>query len=335
MNHLKPIAKTILLCAIMFITISCSLLNPPGSVKTPTSIPPAPTIGDPILLETPGPTSELSPGGTETVQVYYEAITASVAISKPKLIVVKIRGNLPDPCTRIMNRTYYWVSDHVVELVITAERQAGMMCAQVLTPFTESVEIDMTDKPAGSYTLIAGDIQTTFEYRGSDISAGKSACPPRIPGSNGYKQPAIDNQVGFCFLYPYEFSEAAAQQADGVTLIGPARQLGQRTINAKVDIAIYPLESGMDLRQFVLAHLKTEKLPLQTTQEQLVFAGQDAVRLQIKTNDVIAQSVFFKYHNHVYQVSLSPLVDGSPLLTNDINASYDLIERSWVFINED
>ncbi len=333
-RRLHRIHLILLSITLVWILAACSLFatSPAETVPSPTI--PAPTVTAPVLAETIAPTPENASQLGQTVTVYYETITLSQAESKPDLVYAKVNGNLPDPCSKIVNKTYYWIDDHGVELVITAEREPNVMCAQVLTPFEGIIEIDMTGKPAGSYTITAGDHQTTFEYQGSQDQPGKSSCPPRIPGSNVYKQSPVDDQAGFCFLYPYEFSETAAQ-ADRVTLIGPARQLGQRIVNARVDLTIYPLESDKDLRQFILDYLKAEELTLQSSQEQLTFAGQQAVRLQTRLDNVISTQVFFVYQEQVYQLSLSPLVDGSPLLTNDLTASFDLIEKSWVFINED
>lgn len=310
-RRLHRIHLILLSITLVWILAACSLFatSPAETVPSPTI--PAPTVTAPVLAETIAPTPENASQLGQTVTVYYETITLSQAESKPDLVYAKVNGNLPDPCSKIVNKTYYWIDDHGVELVITAEREPNVMCAQVLTPFEGIIEIDMTGKPAGSYTITAGDHQTTFEYQGSQDQPGKSSCPPRIPGSNVYKQSPVDDQAGFCFLYPYEFSETAAQ-ADRVTLIRPARQLGQRIVNARVDLTIYPLESDKDLRQFILDYLKAEELTLQSSQEQLTFAGQQAVRLQTRLDNVISTQVFFVYQEQVYQLSLSPLVDGSP-----------------------
>lgn len=333
-RRFQRIEFILLSVTILWLLAACTLFGTPGGETALTPVTPTPTVETPILTETAAPTPESTSQLMQSVTVYYETITVTQPESKPDLVYAKVKGNLPDPCSKIVNKTFYWVQDHSVELVITAERDLNVMCAQVLTPFEDVIEIDITGKPAGMYTFTAGESQATLDYQGSPDKSNTSSCPPRIPGSNLYVKSASEDSAGFCFLYPFEFNEVASASDNRITLLGPPRQVNQRTINVKVEFELYTSEDDKDLREFVTGYLKTEELPLQTPMEEITFAGQKSVKVQTKSEAGVTKSLFFVHNKQVFRLSFLPAGTDNSLVANDINACYDLIERSWVILDE-
>jgi hypothetical protein len=77
--------------------------------------------------------------------------------------VAIIQGNLPDSCTTIESIDQA-VTDSTIELTINAVRPSDLLCASVLTPFSEEVPLETEGLEPGEYTVDVngGQATTTF-----------------------------------------------------------------------------------------------------------------------------------------------------------------------------
>uniref|UniRef100_A0A7C1XPS8 Uncharacterized protein n=1 Tax=Thermomicrobium roseum TaxID=500 RepID=A0A7C1XPS8_THERO len=76
-------------------------------------------------------------------------------------VVIEVQGTLPDACAELAEQPSVSVADRRVSVLLEWERPRGLMCAQVLRPFTTTV--DLGELEPGSYMLVVNDLETTFE----------------------------------------------------------------------------------------------------------------------------------------------------------------------------
>ncbi|MCM8745698.1 hypothetical protein NET03_04075 [Thermomicrobium sp. CFH 73360] len=80
---------------------------------------------------------------------------------RPRHVILEIQGHLPDACAELGEHPIISIVGKEVTVQLEWERPRGLMCAQVLRPFTTSV--DLGELEPGAYTLVVNDLQTTFE----------------------------------------------------------------------------------------------------------------------------------------------------------------------------
>ena len=73
-----------------------------------------------------------------------------------------VKGQMPDACTHTGDITQKRV-ENTFHIVVPAERPADTICAQVLTPYEQTVRLDARDLPKGTYTVDVNGVTATFE----------------------------------------------------------------------------------------------------------------------------------------------------------------------------
>jgi inhibitor of cysteine peptidase len=63
-----------------------------------------------------------------------------------------VQGSFPDGCTSLGEVTQT-VEDNTISVTLTGDQPEGLMCAQALTPFEETIPLDVSGLPAGEYTV--------------------------------------------------------------------------------------------------------------------------------------------------------------------------------------
>ncbi len=155
MKRFLWIALTTLLLA------GCTLgMQPPDSSGG------APTSGGQQPAQTaPAPPSgggESHPGGQVIQgQAQVEQVEVRLMESFPLQAAAVVRGALPDACTTISG-VEVTRRDNLFAITLSTERPADAVCAQVLTAFEKNVPLDILGLPAGTYTVEANGVQTTF-----------------------------------------------------------------------------------------------------------------------------------------------------------------------------
>lgn len=95
--------------------------------------------------------------------------------SFPVQVRANVAGNLADACTSIGEIQEGRIGN-TFQFTITTQRPADRMCAQVLTPFNETLQIDAAGLPAGTYTVTVNSVNATFTLD-VDNPASPSASP--------------------------------------------------------------------------------------------------------------------------------------------------------------
>lgn len=112
---------------------------------------------------TPAPPSATPAVGGEPV---VQAVEINLLKSNPLQVEVVIRGTLPDRCSRIdAVQQHYEPTEFQITLV--AARPDHSVCSAALIPFREAVRLEMSDKPAGTYSVVANGTAASFEWPGS------------------------------------------------------------------------------------------------------------------------------------------------------------------------
>ncbi|MCE7987431.1 MAG: hypothetical protein DYG89_40200 [Caldilinea sp. CFX5] len=86
------------------------------------------------------------------------ATVASVVVSTTAVFPVQInalvRGSLPSACVEIAKIQQRQAGDQIWLTIATRSRLDRRLCAAVLTPFAETVALDLTGLAAGQYTVV-------------------------------------------------------------------------------------------------------------------------------------------------------------------------------------
>ena len=104
-----------------------------------------------------GPGADAEEGG----RAYIESLELKVLESFPVQVHARVAGSLSDACTRVASVAQSRAGS-TFTLDIRTMRPAGAFCAQALTPFDETVVLDVFALPAGTYTVHAGEKSATF-----------------------------------------------------------------------------------------------------------------------------------------------------------------------------
>ena len=114
-----------------------------------------------------------SPIVTEVPTQGSVAVVKSIEIllleSFPLQVHAVVRGDLPDAgCTTIASIEQVR-EGNTFKLILVTTTDPLAVCAQVLTSFEEVVPLEVHGLPAGTYTVEAGGMQTTFEFTVDNI----------------------------------------------------------------------------------------------------------------------------------------------------------------------
>jgi len=116
--------------------------------------------GDPTPT---GPANPTSPsGGGQGSTVYVDSIDILTRESFPVQMSAIVKGNLPDPCTTITSASSKR-DGNTFKIDIVTARPTDAVCIQMLSPFEQSVALDVAGLKAGTYTVVAGEVSKTFE----------------------------------------------------------------------------------------------------------------------------------------------------------------------------
>lgn len=148
-------SRSLTLIALLALTLSaCSSGGEPQSnvQSTPTTPPTPLPAGSPTAQE---PTGKVGRANVESIEIVMRE-------SMPVQISANIKGTVSDACTKAEPITQEH-DETTFHITVGATRPEGGMCAQVITPFEASVTLDAMELRAGTYTVEANGVKTTFD----------------------------------------------------------------------------------------------------------------------------------------------------------------------------
>ncbi len=96
-----------------------------------------------------------------TDQALVRDASVQVLQSLPLQVNVMVRGDLPDPCTTI-GTIDQALTDRTFTITVNTARPAAATCAQVITPFTETIPLRVSGLSAGTYTVLVNGVREVF-----------------------------------------------------------------------------------------------------------------------------------------------------------------------------
>ncbi|MBK8904101.1 MAG: GerMN domain-containing protein [Anaerolineaceae bacterium] len=162
----KQILTVFLVALVALFVAACEGAADPDPTIVPTVVVPT---DDPTL-----PTATTEPVSTDDMSSEMGFFIETIDVTNTDgRIDVTLTGNLPDACTEIQTvEQTFDLDTNTFNLNVRTERPEDVACAQVLTPFEETVTLQTADLPAGTYQVaVEGETQTlteTFELTTAD-----------------------------------------------------------------------------------------------------------------------------------------------------------------------
>jgi hypothetical protein len=122
---------------------------------TPTTTAPATATATPIQ-------ATATPTATEQPLATVESVEVQILESFPVQVNVIAHGYLNDACTRLGEIIQRRV-DNEFQFELYAARAPGDFCAQVISPFDQTLPLEVVGLPAGQYTVVVNGVSAEFE----------------------------------------------------------------------------------------------------------------------------------------------------------------------------
>ena len=122
-----------------------------------------------LLLFTIGACSNNGPKPSEDPEfngdlANVEKVEILVMESFPVQIAAVAHGTVPDSCTTV-NEPIWHYEEHRFSVTLTTSRPPEAICAQVITPFTKRIPLEVVGLLKGEYEVIINGIGTEFELQ--------------------------------------------------------------------------------------------------------------------------------------------------------------------------
>ncbi len=109
-----------------------------------------------------GCTGPASPDGQDESEVRVDSIELLALESFPVQIHAVLKGTLRDGCVQIDDVTVTR-EGNTFTLALVTSRLENARCTSERQPFEQNVPLDVFGLPAGTYSVITGDVSATFE----------------------------------------------------------------------------------------------------------------------------------------------------------------------------
>jgi hypothetical protein len=115
----------------------------------------------------PAPTSGTGAGATPTGvgirgQAQVDSLEINILGTPPSVRVqVVARGNLPDSCTKVTDISQKR-DGNTFTVTLGTFRAANIMCIQIITPFIQTVDLNVAGLKAGAYTATVDGVSKQF-----------------------------------------------------------------------------------------------------------------------------------------------------------------------------
>ncbi len=218
----KKVFLTMIFVALLAIlAAACSSTENPEPTAIPTPDPVIPTITTaPLLTDVPPTEDEAMSSGSAFVE--------SIEVTKTDgIVTLTIHGNLSDACTEVQTVEPTLALDtNTFNVNIITQRPDSVACAQVLTPFTESITLQTAELASGMYTVSVQDQAAAFELTAADQqpdedgsvsispAAGPAGTEVQVTASNLPANTQVELGVGLVDS-EYEIVDSAMTDANG------------------------------------------------------------------------------------------------------------------------
>lgn len=106
-----------------------------------------------------------------------ESVAVSTTATFPVQINALVRGSLPTACVEITKIQQRQAGDQIWLTIATRSRLDRRFCAAVLTPFEETVALDLAGLAAGDYQVVVQARQAGFTLTADEIAPNQNYLP--------------------------------------------------------------------------------------------------------------------------------------------------------------
>ncbi|PIQ77333.1 hypothetical protein COV82_05105 [Candidatus Peregrinibacteria bacterium CG11_big_fil_rev_8_21_14_0_20_46_8] len=99
---------------------------------------------------------------------HVEKVEILVMESFPVQITAVAHGTLPDSCTTLHEPIWHY-EEHRFSITLTTSRPPDAICAQVITPFTERIPLEVIGLRKGEYEVIVNGVKAEFELQTDNV----------------------------------------------------------------------------------------------------------------------------------------------------------------------
>ena len=244
----------------------------------------------------------------------------------PVQVRLDIRGTLPDECTAV-RQVDQTRRSAVFTITVETERDETASCPDAPLPYTESVALNVSGLPAGTYTVQIQGITRSFTLAADNVDAAALArCTFASPDLAGFANAAD----GYCLQFPDGYIPATPRP--GLLLLedrepGDTRVLltieqrgdaGGRTASQLADRAVLDLPvPAVDV--------------VRTT---MTIGGVEAVVLDRIPGAVESRQAFLVAGGNAYVLTLLPVGDAYPAAVDSAATLWAAVTQTVAFLEE-
>lgn len=114
-------------------------------------------------------------GEPETGVAPVDSVDVLLLESFPVQVNVIVSGNLPDGCTRLEEPVIDF-DGTTFDITLPTSRPTGVACTEALEPYDKVIPLNVTELPAGDYTVVVNDVSDTFTLQ-TDNTLGETPTP--------------------------------------------------------------------------------------------------------------------------------------------------------------
>jgi hypothetical protein len=175
-----------------------------------------------------------------------ESVDVLILESFPVQVNARVTGNLPDLCTQL-GEPVQAREGNTFTVTLPTTREAGVPCAEALTPFEVTIALDVLDLPAGEYTVNVNGVTGTFTLQVDNVLDEGAGGPPGCATPGAGQLLFVSPQNDYCLLYPERFQAEQTVDRPGVVIRGPGVGEGPEAVAATLLINKEPVAEGATL----------------------------------------------------------------------------------------
>jgi inhibitor of cysteine peptidase len=314
MKRIRQLVITVLLPMLFILIAACGR----GRDDTVTSDTPPPDL--PVE-----PTIDIAVG-----EVRVDRIQLNMMESFPIQMSVIVQGVLPDACSEpfAMPQTQ---EGNTLKLAIVAVSDPDIACAQVLTPFIETFNLDVLDLPAATYTVDINGVMADFTFTMDNTfqEDPASACP----GGTENKISLINEESGYCLLYPVGFN--SEEDIPGTVIIsGPAYDDSPDPLRATLTIQHDLRSEGRSAKSIADAFLQefVGQEGVDIVRSVIVLGGESAEVADGVPGRGLHRMAFVAHAGREYTLALAPFDEAFAIVRGDLELLWQTVVGSWRFL---
>ena len=306
--------------------LACRPITAGSSVAIP--------LSTPTLIPTPTLATEAIIGN----EVLVDGVEIMVTNALPARVFVTVNGHFPDGCVSLNSAVSARQDDQFV-INLTTLRDPLAVCTEALVPFTEQIELDVTDLESGDYAVMVlgrddTAVSQTFFLPTLDMTAEglpmselPAACFAEVEENGAL----INLHDGYCLQYPVldgaKISDLFAPI--GVAAIwGAPLTLTFEPVRAGLTVHKQEAANGRSLDEVVAAVIANSSGA--EVAETTTFAGEPAQVVEGIDGMMDSRRHYLLHNDFVYEITLVPL---TPVIGFEeaVTAQRDLL---WQTVSE-